>query len=52
MADERILIVEDERLIRWSIRQRLERGNQTKAARLLNLSRDQLRYGMEKFGML
>ncbi len=30
----------------------LARGNQTKAAKLLNLSRDQLRYRMEKFGML
>ncbi len=30
----------------------LARGNQTKAAKLLNLSRDQLRYRMEKFGLL
>lgn len=30
----------------------LARNNQTKAAKLLSLSRDQLRYRMEKFGML
>jgi DNA-binding NtrC family response regulator len=36
------------------IRQALDivRGNQTKAARLLNLSRDTLRYRMQKFGFL
>jgi DNA-binding protein Fis len=36
------------------IRQSLEytKGNQTKAARLLNLSRDTLRYRMQKFGFL
>lgn len=30
---------------------RLARGNQTRAARLLNLTRDQLRYRMAKFGL-
>jgi len=30
----------------------LSGGNQTRAAKLLNLSRDQLRYRMEKFGLL
>lgn len=36
------------------VRQALERtkGNQTKAAKLLHLSRDQLRYRMEKMGLL
>ena len=36
------------------VRQALQRceNNQTKAAKLLHLSRDQLRYRMEKFGML
>ena len=27
-------------------------GNQTRAARLLRISRDQLRYRLEKFGLL
>ena len=36
------------------IRQALDstRGNQTRAAKMLNLSRDTLRYRMQKFGFL
>jgi transcriptional regulator with PAS, ATPase and Fis domain len=30
----------------------LSRGNQTRAAKMLNLSRDTLRYRMQKFGFL
>jgi DNA-binding NtrC family response regulator len=46
--------VDIEELEKELIRQSLDitRGNQTKAARLLNLSRDTLRYRMQKFGFL
>ena len=39
---------------RWAICQALERSgqNQVRAARLLGISRDTLRYRMKKFGLL
>jgi two-component system, NtrC family, response regulator AtoC len=40
----------EEALVRQAIR--VTNGNQTKAARLLDISRDALRYRMQKFGML
>ena len=46
------IVLED--LERDLVRQALDqtRGNQTRAAALLDISRDQIRYRMEKFGML
>jgi two-component system, NtrC family, response regulator AtoC len=40
----------EEALVRQSLK--MTSGNQTKAARLLDISRDALRYRMEKFGLL
>lgn len=40
----------EESLVRQALK--LTRGNQTKAAKLLDLSRDALRYRMQKFGIL
>ncbi len=40
----------EETLVRQALR--LTRGNQTKAAKLLDISRDALRYRMQKFGIL
>ena len=51
LPDEGIVLEAVEREL---VRQALDRtrGNQTRAAELLGISRDQIRYRMEKFGML
>jgi DNA-binding protein Fis len=40
----------EESLVRQALR--LASGNQTKAARLLDISRDALRYKLKKFGLV
>ena len=47
---KRILDLVEKELIRQALEN--TKGNQTKAAKLLTLTRDALRYRMQKFGLL